>query len=168
MNAFTSRLPLLIALGLLLLAIVFVIFMLPSALPNFSSNTQMPSPTESPYMFGNQVINFISNINTLGCDWQGIGGQVLDLQGQAYLNPLMVEVSGGGLPTTIIVQTGSNTLYGASGFEIQVANGINTRTYYVQLKSLAGTAISPILQFTFPRTCEGNLALIIFSQEREP
>ena len=127
-----------------------------------------PPTSPPPFIFGNQAPQFIANTNSLGCAWLGIGGQVLDLAGQAYMNQLVVEVSGGGLPSVLTANTGSNTLYGASGFEIRVANGINTATYFVTLKSRAGTPVSAPVQITFPGTCEGNTALVNFTQLREP
>jgi hypothetical protein len=140
----------------------------PTEAPLATATFGTPPTSPPPFPFGNAAPQFIANTsNTAGCAWQGIAGQVLDLAGQAYLNQLVVEVSGGGLPTTLTTPTASNTLYGASGFEIQIANGINTATYYVQLKSRAGVAIAAPVQVTFPGTCEGNLALINFTQLRD-
>jgi hypothetical protein len=141
----------------------------PTETPTVTATLGTPPTSPPPFIFGNQPIQFTANTsNTAGCAWQGIAGQVLDLAGQSYLNPLVVEVSGGGLPSVITAQTGSNTLYGASGFEIQIANGINTATYFVQLKSTAGTIIASQVQVTFPGTCEGNRAMVTFNQLREP
>lgn len=140
----------------------------PTEAPTTIATLGTPPTSPPPFIFGNQAPQFIANTNSLACAWQGIGGQVLDLAGQAYLNQLVVEVSGGGLPTAITRDTGSNTLFGPSGFEIQVANGINTATYFVKLKSRFGSDVSAPVQITFPGTCEGNLALINFTQLREP
>jgi hypothetical protein len=141
----------------------------PTETPQPSATFGTPPTSPPPFPFGNQPVQFTSNnTNTAGCAWQGIAGQVLDLAGQSYTNPLTVEVSGGGLPSVISAQTGSNTLYGASGYEIQIANGINTGTYFVQLKSGSGTVVASQVQITFPGTCEGNLALVNFNLLREP
>jgi hypothetical protein len=141
----------------------------PTETPTATATFGTPPTSPPPFPFGNQAVQFMANTtNAAGCAWQGIAGQVLDLAGQSYLTQLVVEVSGGGLPATLTAQTATNTLYGASGFEIQVANGINTATYFVQLKSRAGTNIGAPVQITFPGTCEGNLALVNFNQLREP
>lgn len=140
----------------------------PTDSPTITATFGTPPTSPPPFIFGNQAPQFIGNTNSLGCAWQGIGGQVFDLAGQAYLNQLTVEVSGGGLAQPITALTGSNTLYGASGFEIQVAQGINTATYFVKLKSRFGSDVSAPVQLTFPGNCTGNLALVNFTQLREP
>jgi hypothetical protein len=126
-----------------------------------------PPTSPPPFPFANDAPQMVGNtFNSFACNWQGIGGQVFDTAGGAYTNQLVVEVSGGGLTAPVLVNTGSNTLYGPSGFEAQVANGINTGTYYVQLKSRAGVAIAPVVQVTFPGNCEGNVGLVNFRQLR--
>lgn len=91
---------------------------------------------------------------------------MLDLNGNAYSSPLTINVIGGGLPTAREATSGSNTLYGDGGFEVQLANGINTQIYIVQLFTSLGTPVSEQIQVTFPGTCEGNLALLTFQQTR--
>lgn len=126
-----------------------------------------PPPSPSPFLFALQAEpTLTSNLNASGCAWQGIGGQVLDLNGNAYGNQLSITVVGGGLPSQISATNGTNSLYGAGGYELQLANGINTQTYLVQLVTSFGTPVSDVIQVTFPGTCEGNLALITFQQSR--
>jgi hypothetical protein len=127
-----------------------------------------PPTSPSPFIFSFQTPQYIANTNSLGCAWQGVAGQVLDLAGQPYMNQLRVEVSGGGMAGVLSADTGSNTLHGASGFEIQVAPGINTSTYFVTLKSRAGTPVSEAVQVNFPGNCQGNMARVVFTQVREP
>jgi hypothetical protein len=126
-----------------------------------------PPTSPPPFIFSAQTPQFIANTNSLGCAWQGVAGQVLNMAGQPYANQLRVEVTGGGTDIRT-ADTGSNTLHGASGFEIQLAPGINTNTYFVVLKSRAGTPLSDVVQVTFPGSCEGNMVLITFNQIREP
>lgn len=126
-----------------------------------------PPPSPSPFLFdiqGEPV--FSSNLNASACAWQGIGGQVLDINGDPYPTQLRVSVIGGGLPTALTALSGTNTLYGAGGYEVQLANSINTQTYFVQLETELGTVVSEQIQVTFPGTCEGNLALVTFQQTR--
>lgn len=129
-----------------------------------------PPPSPPPFLFTTQgPPQFVANtFNSAGCAWQGVGGQVLDMNGQPYTNKLKVRVFGGGLPADQVKDTGSNTLYGASGFEIQVANSINTSTYFVQLESEFGTKVSDMIQVAFPGDCSGNVALINFVLVRQP
>ncbi|MEO1645869.1 MAG: hypothetical protein AAFR67_11820 [Chloroflexota bacterium] len=129
------------------------------------AGTLPPSP--SPFLFALQSEpQYTSNINASGCTWQGIGGQILDLNGNAYSNPLTIRVVGGGLPAAREATSGSNTLYGNGGYEVQLANGINTQTYFVQVFTSLGTPVTEQVQVTFSGTCEGNLALLTFQQTR--
>lgn len=141
-----------------------------TASPPPSATLGTPATSPPPFLFGTQNdIQFVQNtLNSAGCAWQGIGGQVFNLSGQAYTTPLNVRVFGGGLPEDREATTGSNTAYGASGFEIQVANGITTATYFIQLESQFGTPISDRIQVTFPGDCSGNVALINFQQLHAP
>jgi hypothetical protein len=130
-----------------------------------------PPPTSPPpFLFNVQgEVQFVANtFNSAGCAWQGIGGQVFNQTGYTYTNPLVVRVFGGGLPADQTTKTGSNTLYGASGFEVQIANTINTATYFIQLESEFGTPVSDRIQIIFPGDCSGNVALVNFVLLRAP
>jgi hypothetical protein len=126
--------------------------------------TNTPSPF--PFSLRDNQVTFTTNFaNTAGCDWQGIAGQVFDLNGQPFSN-LQVHVFGGE-NTDLYTISGSNTLYGqGSGWEIPVGSVINNLTYFVELRSPEGTPISPTVQITFPGSCQGNLAIVNFVQTR--
>lgn len=130
--------------------------------------TDTPEPTLSPFLFNlreEQVIFTQNFTNQAGCAWQGIGGQVFDLSG-APLSDLVIHIFGvNALDRT--VTSGSNSLYGAGGWEFPVDNKISSDTYYVELMSGAGTVISPRITITFPNDCLRNLALVNFIQVRE-
>lgn len=126
-----------------------------------------PPPSPSPFLFALQLAPaFEPNRNASGCAWQGIAGQVIDLEGNNFENQIQITVIGGGLPAEIFANNGSNTLYGTGGFELQVANSINTQTYFVQLKTSLGTPISDVVQVPFSGACESNLAVLTFRQTR--
>lgn len=134
--------------------------------PTLDFTPQPTVPPPSPFPFDvreNQVI-FTSNFaNAAGCAWQGIGGQVFDINGQP-LTQIRVHVFGSGVDAFAV--SGSNTLYGPSGWEIPVSNFINTNTYIVELQTATGTIISPQVQVTFTSDCTRNLALVNFQQNR--
>ena len=109
---------------------------------------------------------FTANVtNQAGCDWQGIGGQVLDLQGNPYTGELYVNVFTQ-LEEFERVQIGTNSFYGQSGFEVRVADAITAGTYFVELESRVGTLVAPRAQVTFPGSCDANLAQLTFQQVR--
>ncbi len=131
-----------------------------------------PTPTvPSPFPFtlrNNQVIITSNFANTAGCQWQGFGGAVFDLTGQPFPG-LRIHVYGNnsGANTDLYTASGTNSLYGqGSGWELAVENTISTNTYYIELQSQEGTAISPAVPVTFPGSCQGNVAVINFEQTR--
>jgi hypothetical protein len=141
----------------------------PTAQPTETPTGPSPTapPTVSPFLFDlreGQPI-FTSNFaNSAGCAWQGIGGQVFDMAGSPMVG-LRLHIFGGDIDRR--VDSGSNSLYGPSGWEMPVDNKINPNTYYVELESQAGTVISPRISITFPSDCTQNLALVNFIQVRE-
>lgn len=127
--------------------------------------TDTPQPSPFPFALRNNQVAFTSNFaNTAACQWQGFGGAVFDLGGRPF-NGVRVHVYDG-QTVDLYTASGSNTLYGQGGWEIQVATGINDRTYFVELQSAEGTVISPTVQVTFPGSCDGNLAVVTFEQTR--
>lgn len=129
--------------------------------------TDTPQPTLSPFLYDlrDQQVIFTQNFaNTAGCAWQGLGGQVFDINDTA-VNGMQIHVFGPNVGDRFVT-SGSNSLYGAGGWEQPVDNKINGGTYYVELLSPAGTAISPRIQVTFPTDCAQNLALVNFVQVR--
>lgn len=136
-----------------------------SATPTLPPIGTLP-PTPSPYLFApQQDLTFIANANT-SCAWQGIAGQVLDVNGNAYPTPLQIRVTGAGLQNSLNAMSGSNTIYGPGGYEVQVANGINTSTYFVELYTNSNTKVSETIAVAFSGACEGNLAQLTFQQTR--
>ena len=137
----------------------------PTATPTGPTPTR--EPTVSPFPFTlreNQVILTQNFANAAGCAWQGLGGQVFDLNGNPLASGLQIHVFGGDLDR--FVQVGSNTLYGPAGWEQPVDTTINTTTYFVELLSAQGTVISDRIQVTFPGDCAQNVAIIYFVQTR--
>ncbi|MDZ4768939.1 MAG: hypothetical protein SGJ24_07410 [Chloroflexota bacterium] len=130
-----------------------------------------PPPTAAdippPYPFslreGQPV--FTSNFaNTAGCAWQGIGGQVFDLNDSPLLG-VTVHVFGSGVD--VRVNSGTNTIYGTSGWEVPLNTNLTGNSYRVELLSPGGTTISPQVTVTFTANdCARNLALVNFKQNR--
>ncbi len=127
-------------------------------------NTVQPP---SPYPFilrDNQVIYTANFANTAQCAWQGIGGQVFDVNGQPLLN-MRIHVFGAGVD--LFTTSGTNTLYGFSGWEVPLNTTVTSNSYIVELQSAEGTIISPQVTVTFVPDCTKNLALVSFSQTRQ-
>ena len=136
----------------------------PAPTSNFTAQPTPPPGSPYPFIVRDQGPVFTTNFaNSAGCAWQGIGGQVYDMGGQP-LQGVNVHVFGNGID--VFTTSGSNTLYGPSGFEVAVANGINANSYVIELQSAAGTIISPQQTVIFAQDCGQNLALVNFQQMR--
>lgn len=137
--------------------------------PTATGPSPTPQPSISPFLFGvpTGIIYETNTRNSLGCSWQGVGGQVVDLANQEVLpGRYQVRVFGNGFER--VVQLGSNSLYGlTSGWEVQTDSLVNTNTYFVRLETVNGTEISEALQVPFFSDCTRNVAIIKFQQLRE-
>jgi hypothetical protein len=125
------------------------------------------TPTDSPFFFELRGEIFLgpNTVNTAGCAWQGIGGNVLGMDGQETTRQYQVRVFGGGLERTVV--TGSNSLYGQfSGWEVPVGNTASSSSYFVRLESAAGVQLSPDVPVSFPGDCNANSAIVRFIQIR--
>lgn len=131
---------------------------------NFTPQPTEPPPSPFPFVLrDNQVIYTMNFANTAQCAWQGIGGQVFDLTGQP-LTQVRVHVFGPGID--LYTTSGSNTLYGLSGWEVPLSTTLTSNSYLVELQSSGGTIISSQILVTFVPDCAKNLALVNFSQTR--
>lgn len=101
-----------------------------------------------------------------GCEWQGVAGQVTLLGGAPGLG-YVIQVTGDGISGSLTQVSGTNTNFGAAGWEIKVADGVTSGRYQVQVLSADGTQqLSPVVELAFNSDCEQNLALINFVQVR--
>lgn len=141
----------------------------PSATETPDVTATPPPPTPSPYLFAlRNEIEFIPNANVAGCAWTGVSGSVLRQDSQPVTEQYRIRVFSdtGDFENTAL--TGSNTLFGEiSGWEVPVANVLNTRTYFVRVESLGGTPISDNIRVTFPGDCAQNRAVVRFIQTRD-
>ena len=149
----------------------------PSISPTFTPTatatgpTPIPSATESPFLFDlREPVTFVQNFaNSAQCAWQGIGGQVIGLDGQPFLgnNNLQVRAFNSNGTIERISRVGSNSLYGSiSGWEIALDNRISNTLFFVQLETTIGTAISPRIEVFFPGDCSRNVGIANFVQRR--
>jgi hypothetical protein len=101
--------------------------------------------------------------NQAGCNWQGIAGQVTTDRGEP-VNGIQVRVTGDdvGQLTTL---SGTNQVYGATGWQIVLGSMTNNGRYEVSLWS-GDVQVSPTVQIVFPNSCQQNLATVNFIQTR--
>lgn len=115
----------------------------------------------------------ISNIYhpELGCNWMGVGGQVVDMS-NASVTGLIIRL-GGKLPGVVIPEnlmslTGVALSYGRSGYEFTLADRpiASRNSLWVQLLDQAGVALSDQIYFETFNSCDRNLIIIDFKQVR--
>jgi tetratricopeptide (TPR) repeat protein len=104
--------------------------------------------------------------NIAGCDWLGVGGQVLDTGG-AGVSGVKVRVWSGGYTFPLATSGDSRwtPLYGPGGWEVNLYNSPRAGSWNCQLVDENGAALSPVVIFeTYAGDCSRNLVLINFKQ----
>lgn len=142
--------------------------MTPTITPTGPTPTYTPSDIPYPFTLRDSV-NITTNFaNTAGCNWQGVGGVVLDINGNPYTKQLIVRgIYNNGVTPDITVPTGSSSAYGGpSGFEIKFANRLEATVSYVRLETINGTQVSPLIEVTFSADCSANVGIVNFIQTR--
>jgi len=139
----------------------------PSLTPTGPSPTFTPS--QSPFPFGlrdTQITYTQNSFNSAGCAWQGVGGSVVDINGNPFGSGLF-QVRVFNNEFDAITTVGSNSFYDpASGWEIAVDSIISRDAYFVRLETLNAVAVSPDYLIQFPSDCAGNVAIVNFAQTR--
>jgi hypothetical protein len=104
-----------------------------------------------------------------GCNWMGVGGQVLDLQGRP-LTGVTVQLGGmlEGRSITLNSLTGTARQYGEAGFEFTLSDLpiASNGTLWVRLADQASLPLSGRQSFDTFAECEKNLIIINFKQIR--
>jgi len=145
-------------------------------LPTFTPFTIVTPPTGSPtpapdyaYVPFDDHPLPIQNVvhQDLGCNWLGVGGQVIDDRGAPILG-LVVHLSGtlAGRTVDMLTLTGSAAQfgYGPSGYEFALADEPvpSSNEMYVQLLDQSGAPLSDQILFNTFADCNRNLILISF------
>ncbi len=143
-------------------------------LPTVSVEPTIPGQknTESPYPYIAQPGSPASVSSSImqpevGCNWLGVGGQAVDLQGAPIVG-LRVQLYGslhGEIKQATSI-TGTVTRYGPAGYEIVLSDfpTESKRTLWLQLLDQAGGVLSDKIYFPTFASCDKNLTIINFKQ----
>ena len=136
------------------------------------TNTPTPGPsptatqTRAPFPFTRSDASPIYEqnfANAAGCNWLGIGGDVLDLnRSPVPAGQYRVHVWGCGIDERATV--GGAPAYGPSGYEQFIFNAPVVRQCNVQLETANGTAVSQVYSVDTRASCNQNLVLFYFVQ----
>jgi hypothetical protein len=146
----------------------------PEILPTETVEVSTAFPTDSgnfSYTFGLQAAPSAVPSATFkpstGCAWQGIAGQVLDMQGRHLVN-IGIKLEGTYNGKTISTQSisGTHTEYGDSGYEFQFGTSLiaSSGLLSIQLVDQSGMPLSERVIFDTYDTCNKNLVLVNFRQ----
>jgi hypothetical protein len=112
-----------------------------------------------------QIQNFVNS--AAGCAWQGIAGQVFDADGTPVKN-IVVRAGGSwnNLSVNLLGMTGVATNYGEGGYELVLGTKVvaTSKTVWVQLFDLSGTALSDRVYISTSTDCTKNLVLLNFKE----
>ena len=103
-------------------------------------------------------------VNDAGCDWQGIAGVVVDMRGTPVAGDFYVRITTSGEVYRVPVT--NNSVFGQGGWEQKLADTPAFAQVSVQLTDVIGNPLSTSVSVTFPGTCEDNLAVVYFMQQR--
>lgn len=152
---------------------------LPPSPTSFSIASLTPTVTETPvpngYAFEVQKGSPVAIQNIYhpeaGCNWMGIGGQVVEMSGGPVIG-LIIRL-GGILPGVDIPEhltslTGVALNYGRAGYEFTLADHpiASNDSLWVQLLNQLGVPISKKVFFNTYESCDKNLIIINFKQVR--
>jgi len=105
-----------------------------------------------------------------GCDWFGIGGQVLD-QGGTPVEYFVIEAGGSVNDQEIIGLSivGTASDYGPGGYEIKISNQpVDTmESIWIQMKNIEGINLSGKIFINTSEECSQNLILLNFVKSGE-
>lgn len=137
----------------------------PSATPTLQPDTATPTTSAVQVLFQVQPNMPIYRDAFLhpGCEWLGAGGQITGQNGEPLVG-LTVRITGPN-GSSVTQVTGTNTNYGASGWEAQLANAPAANVYTVEVMSAdLSRPLSNPITLSFDGTCERNLGLVNFTQ----
>jgi len=133
--------------------------------------TETPTATAPlwPYQVQAGMPRYLPNLfhGDQSCNWMGVGGQVLDVQGAPVRDFLVVEVTGriAGLPVSELTAVGMAPAYGEAGFEITLAKQPlgSTGALRIRLYDASLNPLSEAYTFDTRPTCDASLVLINFT-----
>jgi len=134
----------------------------PTSTPRMQTATPRPSPTRSVFTYTAEIGYQVHPVQL--CDWMGVAGTVVDLEGRPAPG-VFVHIWGlGGVDE--MAPVGANPRYGASGWEVRLGRAQIVGNWNVQLVALPDkqTPLSDIYTISMPGDCNRNLALVRFQQ----
>ena len=137
-----------------------------SATPTDPANIPGENPAISlfPFSLQNEAVTYRKNDNGDGCAWSSIVGQVFDLKGKGVVG-LPINIKGEGFES--IEFTGSKPEFGISGYEVFLNSTPLAAEFEVRLLNTTGQPLSETIIVKSLSSCDQNVAIVNFVQNRE-
>lgn len=143
----------------------------PSATPfSLITPTETATPTATPEAAFSATVTYIASTiihQEAGCNWQGIGGTVVDANNTDILR-MTIRLSGkyDGKTKTELTVSSIAPAYGKSGFEFVLSTvPISSKgELFIQLLDQAGVPLSDNIRLDTYTECTKNLALVRFKK----
>jgi hypothetical protein len=143
----------------------------PSSTPfSLITPSETPTPTVTPEAPFSATITYIASTiihQDLGCDWQGIGGTVVDANNADMLRmTIRLEGSYNGKTKNDLTVSSIAPAYGKSGYEFFLGTApIESKAkLYLQLFDQAGVPLSDKITVDTFKDCSKNLTLVRFKK----
>jgi len=147
----------------------------PSVTPESATATSYPTVNNGDYPFAVEGVpvamaNTVFHTSDATCDWQGVAGRVVDLQGKPLVG-MLIKLTGTYNGRTIEMTTlsgGASAWYGESGYEFVLGTkAVDSRsTLAVQMLDQSLMPISARVLIDTYSTCDKNLTVVNFKQVR--
>lgn len=132
--------------------------------------SRTPSPTRTPRAPFSATVTYIDSTiihPELGCNWQGIGGTIVDTNNADILS-LTIRLGGfyNGRTKNELTVSGIAPVYGRSGFEFVLGSVpiSSDDQLYIQIFDQAGLPLSDNIPLDTFNDCAKNLALVRFKK----
>ena len=124
--------------------------------------TRTPSFEDlQPFAIAPEGVLYVSNQNGRGCNWTSIAGTVMNSNNEP-LPGFGIRVTGDSVSAT--VYSGTNSTFGAGGYEVNLGSAPTLSNYTVQLVTTGGAPLSSELIVTTREDCSQNVAIVNFIQ----
>lgn len=142
----------------------------PTTTPEPTSETPEATATGPPFALQPGAPVLTPNIaNDLGCDWMGVGGQILTEDGEPITDiGIHLEGTLGDQEYDLDTLSGSAPELGPAGYVFDLADRpiASEETLWIQLNDTAGVPLSDPVYLTTTTSCEENFVLVNWRQVR--
>lgn len=118
----------------------------------------------APFPFVARAVRYEANANDQGCQWASLAGNISGITGEPILD-MAVEVSG--TDFQFVRFSGSDSNFGASGFEVLLGSVPERDEYAVRLIGPIGIPVSDYVTIATDNTCNTNVVVVEFVQVRD-